>query len=303
MVSEESLQAAEKLIEDTFGPSGMLAPQELPSKLEQAMALGRNSWPLSAIRRLADKFLEHAEGRKKGSAWEARWLNLAGFCLRPGFGFPGDDLRIEQARRIYAGGITFANQVQSEIDWWIFWGRVAGGLNRNQQVDVYQRLAQFLLPRGQKKPPRINTSLLREMWRTAASMELLPMHTKTELGEAIAKRIRAGDYSPSDLWCLSRIGARRLFHGPINQVIPAATASRWLETLANKAKNAEEAIASIGARTGDASRDLPETTLATARRALAGNAAALGVLEGDSERDAASIFGEELPSGLVVAGE
>ena len=91
------------------------------------MGLGRNSWPLTAIRQLADAFLECADGRKKSPAFEARWLNLCGFCLRPGFGFPGDDFRIEQARRIYAGGLQYANQVQCEIDWWIFWGRVAGG--------------------------------------------------------------------------------------------------------------------------------------------------------------------------------
>ena len=41
-----------------------------------------------------------------------------------------------------------ANQVQCEIDWWILWGRVLGGLNRNQQTDIYQRLSAFLLPRG-----------------------------------------------------------------------------------------------------------------------------------------------------------
>ena len=44
-------------------------------------------------------------------------------------------------------------QVQCEVEWWIFWGRLAGGLNRNQQTDVYQRLSGFLLPRGSKKPP------------------------------------------------------------------------------------------------------------------------------------------------------
>ncbi len=89
-----------------------------------------------------------ADGRKKSPAYEARWLNLCGFCLRPGFGYPGDDFRIEQARRIYSGGVQYANQVQCEIDWWIFWGRLAGGMNRNQQNDIYQRLSGFLLPRG-----------------------------------------------------------------------------------------------------------------------------------------------------------
>ena len=93
-----------------------------------------------------------AGGRKSSAAHEMRWLNLCGFCLRPGFGFPGDDYRIEQARRIYAEGLQFPNQVQNEIEWWIFWGRVAGGLNKNQQTDIFQRLSPVLLPRGQKRP-------------------------------------------------------------------------------------------------------------------------------------------------------
>src|SRR5690606_38484403 len=95
VIANEALEAAEFAIRNVF--AGEDSPAELPAKLEQTIGLGRNSWPLSAIRRLSDVFLEHAEGRKKSAAHEARWLNLCGFCLRPGFGFPGDDLRIEQA--------------------------------------------------------------------------------------------------------------------------------------------------------------------------------------------------------------
>ena len=167
VISEEALAAAELLIPATF-VRGPVEAAELPAQLEQALGLGRNSWPLSAIRKLADRMLELAEARKRSAAHELRWLNLCGFCLRPGFGFPGDDFRIEQARRVYAAGLTFANQVQNEIEWWIFWGRVAGGLNKNQQTDIFQRLSPTLLPRGSKKPQRVNPSLLREMWRAAA---------------------------------------------------------------------------------------------------------------------------------------
>src|SRR5215471_3068486 len=177
VVSEQALKASVELLAAVFSPSAKspIAPEELPAKLEQTMGLGRNSWPLHAIRQMADAFLSAADGRKKSPAYEIRWLNLAGFCLRPGFGFPGDDFRIEQARRIYASGMTYSNQVQCEIDWWIFWGRVAGGLNRNQQADIYQRLSGNLLPRGNKKPQRINPALHREMWRAASSLELLPI--------------------------------------------------------------------------------------------------------------------------------
>ena len=91
-----------------FGP-----PRNRPSRprncrpsSKQTMGLGRNSWPLSdhpTDGRLASSRLPTA--RKKSPAYEVRWLNLGGFCLRPGFGFPGDDFRIEQARRVYACGL------------------------------------------------------------------------------------------------------------------------------------------------------------------------------------------------------
>jgi hypothetical protein len=225
-----------------------------------------------------------------------RWLNLCGFCLRPGFGFPGDDYRIEQARRVYAGGLQFSNQVQNEIEWWIFWGRVAGGLNRNQQTDVFQRLSPTLLPRTAKRP-RVNPSLLREMWRAAASLELLPIQTKTQLGDELLARVVKGDFVDTGLWCLARLGARKLFYGPINQVLPASVATRWVEALVKVGKS-EDAVAALARRTGDSTRDLAPPTLDLVRRTFPSidldaepheNLAAMG-----------KVFGEELPAGLVL---
>jgi molecular chaperone DnaK (HSP70) len=307
VVSEQALKSSLELIPAVFSPSAKspIAPEELPARLEQTMGLGRNSWPLAAIRQMADAFLSVADGRKKSPAYEMRWLNLCGFCLRPGFGYPGDDFRVEQARRLFSGGLTYANQVQCEIDWWIFWGRLAGGLNRNQQTDIYQRLSSFLLPRGSKKPQRVNAALFREMWRAAASLELLPIGTKSELGEALLKRIKAGDFKESELWCLSRLGARSLFYGPINLVVPPATVTRWVETLLNVA-TAGEALASMARGTEDPTRDLSPATRETVRRKLEKLPQAerlLAVFEGEEEDDRAlgRIFGEELPSGLVLA--
>jgi hypothetical protein len=307
VVSESALRASLDLIQAVFSPNAKspVAPEEVPAKLEQSMGLGKNSWPLSAIRQIADAFLANADGRKKSPAYEIRWLNLCGFCLRPGFGYPGDDFRIEQARRVYAAGLTYANQTQCEIDWWIFWGRVAGGLNRNQQADIYQRLSSSLLPRGAKKPQRINASLLREMWRAAASLELLPIGTKTELGDALVKRVKAGDFKESELWCLSRLGARKLFYGPMNLVVPPATAARWAEAILN-APNAGDALAALARRSDDAMRDLPAVTYENVKRKLQALPHAerlLKVLEGEEDdRAMERIFGEELPSGLVLAG-
>lgn len=276
VISAESVEVASSLVRDVFERNS-LAPADLPSRLEQVLALGRNSWPLEVIRKLADVFLELNEGRRFSAAHEVRWLNLAGLCLRPGFGHPGDDYRIELARRVWAQGPAFGNRPENETQWWIFWGRVAGGLNKNQQADVFQRLSYALLPKG--KPPRLNSSLEREMWRAVASLELLPAGTRGELGQALVKRLR-GEPTQSDFWCLSRIGARRLFYGPANQVLPAATAARWIESI-SKLKGCEEAIARLGQSTGDLTRDLPPASLEMVRRTLADNPELLALFEGE----------------------
>lgn len=295
VIGDEVVAAAEALIASTF-VSLTVAPEMLPARLEQTIGLGRNSWPVSTIRRLADRLLEAADGRKRSAAHELRWLNLCGFCLRPGFGFPGDDFRVEQARRIYAAGLQFASQVQNEVEWWIFWGRVAGGLNKNQQADIFQRLSPVLLPRTSKKQ-RVNPSLLREMWRTAASLELLPVGTKTQLGDALIERITKNDFVESGLWCVSRLGARKLFYGPNNLVVPASTGTRWLEAIL-KNDRAEDAVAAIARQTGDSTRDLPPNTLDLVRRRYPDLD-----LESENRGDLSAmgrVFGEELPSGLVL---
>jgi hypothetical protein len=193
--------------------------------------------------------------------------------------------------------------VQNQSEWWIFWGRAAGGLNRNQQVDIYQRLSATLLPKKGERV-RVNSSLLREMWRCAASLELLPVQTRTEIGEALLKQIRSGDFKDSELWCMARLGARDLFHGPANLVLPPATVSRWVESLA-KVEGAADALASMARRTGDVTRDLPAPTIEIARRAIEKDKDAakhMAVFEGRARDDASlsRIFGEDLPSGLVI---
>lgn len=304
-VSESALEQALGLIRQTFSGDFTLLPEALPQQLEQTLSLGRSSWPLNAIRKMADVFLECAEGRKKSAAHELRWLNLSGLCLRPGFGAPGDDLRIEQARRVFASGLVFGNQAQNEIDWWIFSGRISGGLNRNQQQDLYQRLSSALIPKGQKAK-RLNPSLAREMWRCSSSLELLPVGTKTELGNALLKRIRAKDYSASEVWCLARLGARKLLYGPNNLVIPATTITRWVDQLLGM-PDAAEATAAIGRQTGDASRDLPAATLDLIRKAWANHpkrSSLDAMLDGEGQDELAAlgrVFGEELPSGLSIS--
>ena len=266
VVSQEAVDAATELLRAAF-LRGEIAPEELPSKLEAALGLGRNSWPVDVARKLTDQFIELIEQRKRSPSHEVRWLNLCGFCLRPGFGYVGDEFRIEQLRRIYAAGPQFGNQVQNQIDWWIFWGRLAGGLNKNQQVDIVQRLLPHLIPKPGKKIQRINNSLQREMWRTASSMELIPSANRAQLGDALLKQGHESGFNEVVLWCLSRLGARQLFYGPANLVLSPSVVTRWIEALIPVPK-AADALVAMARPTGDPTRDVASATL-NAVRAIA----------------------------------
>jgi hypothetical protein len=138
------------------------------------------------------------------------------------------------------------------------------------------------------------------MWRTAASLERLPVHTKTELGDSIVKSGKAGSFGASDLWCLSRLGARELLYGPANQGVPPMTATRWAEALL-PVPNAGDALAAIGRATGDPTRDLAPATREAIRAKLPESLVA--GFDGEDERDQGTLdrmFGEALPSGLVL---
>jgi hypothetical protein len=126
----------------------------------------------------------------------------------------------------------------------------------------------------------------------------------------LIKRVKAGDYKESELWCLLRLGARKLFYGPINLVVPPATVTRWVEALLKepallKVPGAGDALAAMARRTEDPTRDLPAATRESVRSKLQSMPNAdrlLATMEGEEEDDRTlgRIFGEELPSGLVL---
>ena len=164
-------------------------------------------------------------------------------------------------------------------------------------MDIFQRLSPVLLPRGSKRP-RMNNSLLREMWRTGASLELLPLQTKTQLGDALIAQVKKGEMVDTGLWCLSRIGARKLFYGPINQVLPV----RRRRVGGSAAQGAESGRRHGGDRAAHRrfhARSDP-ATIENIRKRIP--EALVPALEGEVEEDLGKVFGEELPSGLVASG-
>ena len=110
------------------GATEHIGPARLVKRLEEVLDVPREAWPPSALRAMWEPLLASAEKRLKSPQHESRWFNLAGFFLRPGRGFPLDDVRIKALWPIFHQGVKHVKDVQCWAEWWILWRRVAAGL-------------------------------------------------------------------------------------------------------------------------------------------------------------------------------
>jgi DNA-K related protein/Hsp70 protein len=313
VIAEESVDEAERLIRAVFGAQRgtvegeTVMPEGLVSRIESLFGYGKDAWPMATIRKLCDVLAEVADGRKKGPKYEARWLNLFGFCLRPGFGAPADDWRIAQARKVYMAGLAFPKELQCQIEWLVLWRRLAGGLNANQQNEIYHRIRIAIGVGGKKLRGRLNTQVEREGWRLLASLEYLPANTRVALGQELLGKIKEHPGNKSFLWSLGRLGARIPLYGPLNCVVPVEDASLWIRSLlqlSELAPDVASAIVQLGALTGDPHRDIDGDLRWVALVKLNEAGMTEGLLESLREyvppgrKDAIRIFGESLPEGL-----
>jgi molecular chaperone DnaK (HSP70) len=315
LIPPERTAAAEAAIRGVFGEGGQpetqsageaVTAEQLPAHIEGVLGYGRQAWPLAVIRALGDALLRSASGRRKGPRHEARWLNLTGFCLRPGFGAPLDDWRIEQVRRVYVEGLAFPSDQQCQVEWIVLWQRVAGGLRAGQQRELYQRYATVIGARAGEKPRRVNPQVQREAWRLLASLEHLSAAERAKLGEVLLDRLKRDADNASYLWAIGRLGARVPAHGPITAVVPPAVAEAWVERLlafGTMTADTAGALVQIAGRSEDPLRDVSEglREVAAARLEQAGfadEARSLQEVRPAVSRDPLQLFGESLPVGL-----
>ena len=310
VVSEEAVAEGERAIRAVFeSTSPDVTAETLVAHLEHVLGFGKTAWSLPVIRRFADVLLAVAAERRKSAALEARWLNLFGFCLRPGFGAAKDPWRISEARTVYVAGPGFPGAVQNRVEWLVLWARVAGGFSAGQQRELAQRVIGDLGLSG-KKAPRLNPQEERESWRLAASLERLDVPTRIKIGDELVRRFRRAATDASLLWAIGRVGARTPFYGPLSSVVPSPDAARWLDALVNaKITSADliAAIVQIAGVTGDALRDVDESQRQRAATRLRDAGAGDEVVRSlehavtTSIADASRVFGEPLPSGLRLA--
>ena len=297
--------------------------RQLRGALEHLLG-ARERWETPLLRRLFDALMERAKGRRRSAEHERVWLNLAGWCLRPGFGDPLDGWRIEQLWPLFETGPQYARDSQVRAEWWTLWRRVAGGLSTEMQLRLLDDFAFNLQAEPAdraRRPATLVDGSEDDMLRLGASLERIPSAYKAEIGDWMAGQIMAVPATPKPdpkaaatyaryLWALARVGTRRSLHGSAHEVAPAEAAQRWLsELLALDWKRIEPAgfaAAHIARRTGDRSRDIGEPLREEVLRRLAAAGAppawAQMVREvvALDQASATRMFGDALPPGLKL---
>ncbi|MGK5050327.1 Hsp70 family protein [Janthinobacterium sp. RB2P8] len=321
-VSPRIKEAVEK-IERIFGGKAQKVDtkdvRQLRQHLERGLG-GRESWDTPLLRQLFDALLQRARGRRRSAEHERVWLNLAGYCLRPGYGDALDPWRIEQLWALFDTGIQHHKDSQVCAEWWTLWRRVAGGLSTQQQLRLLDDFAFNLqadaAQRGSRPVTLVNGSD-DDMLRLGASLERIPGAYKAEVGAWLLKRLQKASKKEeaadtNTLWALARVGARQPFHGSAHEVVDSATVAEWLTMLLaldwKKVEPAAFAATHLARMTGDRSRDIADELRATilARLKAVGapplwQAMVSEVTQLD-EAVTKRMLGEALPPGLKLIG-
>jgi molecular chaperone DnaK (HSP70) len=322
---EAQVQQAARLIRAAFsGEDDAPGAAELPKHLEAAVDAPRHRWPTGLCRRLWDFLAEVADQRRRSPPLLARWYNLVGYCLRPGFGDPLDRFRVEQLWKLMhappraeAGARPLApRQPEGGADFWIMWRRVAGGLNAALQNTLFSRLRPIFLPSKSKAVFRPSANELAEMWRAAANFERLDVKVKELLGQAVLKALRRSPTPPYGFSSLTRLGARILLYGPLNSVVHPRIAETWLDAILDFKPGHESertgwlfCLTQLARRSGQRALDVDEGhrqrvlgVLKTAEAPKRWRREVEEVVEVESE-EGSEIFGESLPIGLRLVRE
>ena len=321
-VSPRIKEAVEK-IERIFGGKAQKVEskevRQLRQHLERGLG-GRESWDTPLLRQLFDALMLRARGRRRSAEHERVWLNLAGYCLRPGYGDALDPWRIEQLWALFDAGVQHHKDNQVCAEWWTLWRRVAGGLSAEQQLRLLDDFAFNLqadaAQRGSRPVTLVNGSD-DDMLRLGASLERIPGAYKAEVGTWLIKRLQKADKKgeaadTNTLWALARVGARQPFHGSAHEVVDSATVAEWLDMLLaldwKKTEPAAFAAAHLARMTGDRSRDIGDDLRATilARLKAVGAPPLWQTMVSEvTQLDEAAtkrMLGEALPPGLKLIG-
>lgn len=302
-----AVEAAQKHIASAFTrPKDKVAAPAVMKSLERILERPRNEWSAPLLRAVWSVLEAESDSRRHSVDHEEAWLVITGFLLRPGFGVAGDDLRLDRLWRLYETGPCFPGR-RIKTQEYILWRRVAGGLSRERQDKLVAGELDRL--RGGKAPA--------ELVRLAGSLELISYDMRTELvnlfideAEALA---RTGQPCAPYLAALGLLLNRApLYAGPETVVSPdlverAYTAFRSFDWTKPELLELQTLFLRAARVVDDRGLDLSQSL----RNSIAAKLESSGVAPPRTAKirgfvpvgvsDRASIYGESLPPGLVLA--
>ncbi|HEY0790409.1 MAG TPA: Hsp70 family protein [Chthoniobacterales bacterium] len=285
-----------------------LSAATLYKSLEQILRLPRADWNSVLIRSLWSTLFTCLSHRRISVEHEETWLILAGFLLRPGFGVEGDDARIDELWRIHEDGLAYRGK-RVQLQLYILWRRVAGGLSRERQEAI-------LVP----ELPRLHTqkNVPAELVRLAGALERIDVGTKEALVDRFLQTARelaaAKQYGAPYLTALGTLLNRAPLYAEADAVVPPVRVQQafeafddldWSQTELLEMQTLFLRAARI---VNDPAIDVPKGL----REKIASKLERSGVAPSRLTRlrtfvptagaDRASLFGESLPPGLSLKG-
>ena len=307
----QNLKPALAQIARIFGNQAQEVPpkevRQLRATLEKILG-PRESWDAALLRALFDALLSHAKRRRRSPEHERVWLNLAGWCLRPGLGAQLDAWRLAQLWQLYAQGLGHAEPA-NWTEWWVLWRRVAAGLNEAQQMQVLEAVAGSMQKTVQRSA-KARWGSYDDMLRLFAAMEAVPWQYRQEMGQWMLGRLQRPDEPIHTWWAIGRLAARVPLAANAHLVMPPAAAQEFLAaTLAQDWRKNEQAMfaaVQIARLAGERALDFDDATRTQVLEKLRASGAParwcalVEQVQELSAEDQQRSLGDSLPPGLVL---
>ena len=214
-----------------------------------------------------------------------------------------------------------------DIDWWLLWRRVCGGLVLTEQEVLAERVLALLSRLSSGKRQKLKgkgAALLKaqaagqgDAVRLLGMLELLPSDQRSDIGARLLKQLKQDINNESLWWSLGRIGARQLVSADrqmpgTTQPLPANTVSLWLPQLVDILKGkkpfpteaAAFAVMQMAQYTNDALFSLEPSLSKNIKDALSALkipvrwVQAIEMVVDEDDADQQMRLGEQMPHGL-----
>jgi molecular chaperone DnaK (HSP70) len=280
--------------------------KDLIRELERVLG-DRAHWTTEQNRTLFDALMRSARARKRSADHERVFWLLAGWCVRPGFGDPGDGARITSLVPLFDERLAFTGEVRGWQQFFIAWRRAAAGLDLAMQTKIRDFVDPHLAPAGSGKRPKKPALSLDDALDLAASLERVPPERRSRLGGWVLERTWT-DRDPRLWTAVGKLGARVPAYASVHHVVAPDVVERWLDHLLREkwdvVPTAAPAAVALARRTGDRARDLGERI----RREVIERLGRIGAPEeqlravrdivATTEKERVAFFGDALPLGL-----